>query len=513
MVLARLFGFLRYRILTNYFDVNQLDIYFAAFKIPDLIFEILITGALSSTLIPFFIKYKGDKEALSKNISSIVNVISLVLVGLIVVLILGASFLIPLITPGFPKYKMDMVIYFSRILLVGQLPFLVVGNFLTGISQARKRFLIPALAPIIYNLGIIGVTIFFSQSLGLEAPVLGVVVGAFLFLMIQIPVIFSADFEFQFIVSHSKVMWEFFRVTLPRIFTVVTAQIESTIDLSLSSLISPGAYAIFYLAQHLQLLPVSVIGISFGQASLPYLSEIYHEKNTEQFRNIIISSILNLFFFIIPCAIFFIFANTYIVRIFFGSKKFDLESTRLTAATLLFFAASIPFHSIYYFLTRCFYAIFDTRTPFYFSLFQIGLNAALSLLFIEVFHLPVPYLALAFSTAMIISVILLIAILYKKVGGLNISHLISESARIMAAAVIPGYIAYKYMTVFDGLIFDTQRTINVFFLLVTTAILYFLIYLFLCWLFTIEEFSLFIKMLLKAKEYRKKIAEVYTGVE
>jgi hypothetical protein len=230
MILARLFGFLRYRILTNYFEVRQLDIYFASFKIPDLIFEVLITGALSTSFIPFFIKYKNDHAKLSKNISSIINFITLILFLLIVIVTVLANFILPIITPGFSKDKIDLIVYYSRIILIGQLPFLVVGNFFTGISQARKRFLIPAVAPIIYNVGIIICTILFSSKIGLEAPVLGVVIGAFLFFIIQLPVIFVSDFEYRFIVERSRVLWDFFRVTMPRVFTVITAQIEATVD-------------------------------------------------------------------------------------------------------------------------------------------------------------------------------------------------------------------------------------------------------------------------------------------
>lgn len=513
MILARIFGFLRYRILTTYFDVNQLDIYFASFKIPDVIFEILITGALSTSLIPFFIRYKNNKEELSTHISSIINTISLVLGVCIMIVIIFAEFLIPLITPGFPAGKTALVIYYSRLLLIGQLPFLVVGNFFTGISQARKRFLIPAVAPIIYNIGIILTTILFSSKIGLDAPVLGVIIGAFLFFIVQIPIIFVAEFDYRPVIHKSRTLLQFFRVTIPRIFTVATAQIEATIDLSLSSLISAGSYTIFYLAQHLQLLPVSVIGISFGQASLPYMSEIYEEKNMDEFRKIVVNSILNLFFFIIPITVFFFFSNVNIVKIFYGSRKFDFDSTYLTSFTLTAFAFSIPFHSIYYFITRCFYACFDTRTPFYVSLFQISFNAILSLIFILVFHLQVYSLAISFSTAMIISVVILLTRLYYKIGGFDLKNLLLTTLRLLFASLLPSLIAYGYMILFDGLIFDTSRTINVFLLLCSTAVLYFLLYLFLCWLLNIKELRLIAKMLLKAKEYQKKIAEVYTGVE
>lgn len=513
IIVARLFGFVRYYILTNFFDVHMLDIYFAAFKIPDFVFEILISGALTTTLIPFFIKYQKDKEALGRNISSIINFITLSLFILIAILIVIMPYIMFLITPGFDAEKTAVVVYLSRVLLIGQLPFLVIGNFLTGISQARKRFLIPALAPTIYNIAIIFITVLFSDKIQLVAPIAGVIVGAFLFFIIQLPVILYAEFDYAFVIKKTKVLWEFFRVAVPRIFTVMAGQIEATIDLSMATLTGSGSYAMYYLAQHLQLLPVSVIGIAFGQASLPYLSEMYENNNIEELKKIIISSILNLFFFLIPISAFFVFARTPMIRIFFGGNKFSIEDTNLTALILTHFAFSVPFHSIYYFLTRCFYAFFDSRTPFYISVFSIALNAVLSLIFILVLHLPVWSLALAFSTSMNISVLLLMLQLQKKLGKIDFKLLASSSFKMISASLISSLIAYGVYKLLDELIFDTTRTLNVYLLLATIASVHFVIYLFLAWLFNIKEFYLIAKMIIKAKEYQRKIFEVYTGVE
>lgn len=513
IIIARLFGFLRYYILTNFFNVHTLDVYFAAFKIPDLVFEILISGALTTTLIPFFIKYQKEKDSLSNNISSIINFITIALFSLILILIIMMPYIMFLITPGFSEEKTQMVIYLSRILLIGQLPFLVVGNFLTGISQARKRFLIPALAPIIYNIAIIIITVAFSPTMHLQAPVLGVIFGAFLFFIIQLPVIFYAEFDYKLVIKKTKVLWDFFRVAVPRVFTVMAGQIEATIDLSLATLTGSGSYAMYYLAQHLQLLPVSVIGIAFGQASLPYLSEMYENNNIEEFKKIIISSILNLFFFLIPISAFLIFARTPIIRIFFGGDQFSIDDTNLTALILTHFVFSIPFHSIYYFLTRCFYAFFDSRTPFYISVFSIGLNAVLSLIFILVLHLPVWSLALSFSISMNISVLFLMIKLQKKLGPMDFKLLTLSTLKMMAAALLSACVAYGVYKLFDELIFDTTRTINVYLLLGTIAFIHFVLYLFLAWLFNVKEFYIIVKMIVKAKEYQRKIFEVYTGVE
>lgn len=513
MILSRISGFLRYRILVGIFTKEELDIFFAAFRIPDLVFEILINGALSTTFIPFFIEYQKKSKEQNSIISSIINVVSLALFAFILLLIFIMPLLVPLITPGFSVEKNAQIIVYSRLLLIGQLPFLVLGNFLTGISQAKKSFIIPALAPIVYNIAIIVGTVMLSSQLNLMAPIIGVVAGALLFFIMQIPVLFFVHFQYKLVIKHLDEAYRFFRTAIPRIMTIIVAQIDATVDLTLATLLGSGAYTIFYLAQHLQLLPVSIIGIAFGQASLPYLTDIYQDGRIKEFKKIIIESLLNIFFFTVPAAAFFIMARTPIVRLFYGGEKFDWEGTVLTALTLSYFSLSIPLHSIYYFLTRCFYAIFDTKTPFYISLVSIGLNATLSVVFTLVFRLPVWALALAFSISMTINVIILIVVLDKKIKGLDLRLFIGESSKIALATINSAVVTYFVMRLLDGLIFDTSRTLNVFMLLATGGLVYAALYLFLSWLFGIKELYIITKMLIKAREYKQKVEELYKGVE
>ncbi len=513
IVLTSLFGFLRYRILAGYFNKEELDIFFASFRIPDLIFEILITGALTSTFIPIYVKYKNNKKELSENISSIINLIFILLTIFVVIVSIFLDRLIPVLTPGYDLAKMEKIINLSRLLLLGQLPFFVLGNFLTGIGQANKTFFLSALAPIIYNLAIIVTTIFLYQSLFLLAPIWGVVIGAFFLFAIQLPLLFNSDFTYQFILKKTKGLTEFVKLVVPRAFTVIAAQIDVTIDLILTTLLGSGAYTVFYLAQHLQLLPVSVIGIAYAQASLPYLTEIFQEKKIEEFKKIITDSLLNLFYLTIPIAFFFIFARTPLVRLFFGGQKFDWEATVLTAITLSYFSISLPFHSSYYLLTRCFYSINDSRTPFYISVFSILINITLSLLFIFIFHLPVWALALSFSVSMIINSSLLFIIISSRLHGLGLKEIFVDIGKMFFSAFLSAFVSYFSMKFLDGLIFDTSRTINVFFLLLTVALIHFALYLFLSWLFNLKEVYLLTSLISKLKEYQKKFTEIYIQYE
>ncbi len=513
IVLSRFFGFLRYRVLAGYFDKAQLDLYFASFRIPDLVFEILITGALTSAFIPIFIKYQKDKDRLNINVSSIINIISLVFLGFIIIFSLFANALIPLATPGFTQEQVRQVVYFSRILLISQLPFMVLASFLTAIGQANKIFILSAVAPVGYNLAIIAATMAFAPKIGLMAPVLGVSAGAAILFIVQLPLIFSSGFIYKPFIKITTGIKEFFTLIVPRVITVITSQIDATIDLMLATILGTGAYTVFYFAQHLQLLPVSIIGISIGQASLPYLSEVYQDKKINEFKRIISETILSIFFLTIPIMAFFVFARTPLVRLFFGGEKFDWPATVQTAITLSYFSLSIPLHSIYYFVTRCFYAFLDSKTPFYISVGSIIFNIVLSLLFIFYFKLPVWALGISFSLSIFLNVSLLLYILEKKVQGFNKGFIFLESIKILAATFISAFFSYAIMKVLDGLVLDTTRTINVFLLLVIAGVTYLSLYVFLSWIFKVQEVHNLVKLLSKAKEYRRKIIEIYTGIE
>ena len=513
IVLTSLFGFLRYRILAGYFNKEELDIFFASFRIPDLIFEILITGALTSTFIPIYVKYKDSKKELSENISSIINLIMIFLTVFVVIISIFIDRLIPILTPGYDALKMEKIINFSRLLLLGQLPFFVMGNFLTGIGQANKTFFLSALAPIVYNLSIIIATVFFYQPLSLEAPIWGVIIGAFFLFIIQIPLLFSFDFSYSLILKKTKGLMEFIKLVIPRAFTVIVAQIDATIDLTLATLLGGGAYTVFYLAQHLQLLPVSVIGVAFGQASLPYLTEIYQEKKFDEFKKIITDSLLNILFLTIPIALFFIFARTPLVRLFFGGSKFDWEATVATATTLSYFSIALPFHSIYYLLTRSFYSLMDSKTPFFISITAVCVNTILSLLFVFVFHLPVWSLAISFSVSIIINSTILFFILWKKISGFNYKYIFIELVKMMLAGFIASFISYFLLKLFDGLIFDTSRTINVFFLLFVIGIIFSSIYLFIAWVIDLKEIYLLSRLITKAQQLQKKITGIFIPYE
>ncbi|OGK16254.1 hypothetical protein A3H80_02700 [Candidatus Roizmanbacteria bacterium RIFCSPLOWO2_02_FULL_37_19] len=510
IIISRFFGLIRYRTLATFFTKEELDIFFASFRLPDFVFEMLITGALSAAFIPIFIKYKKNPEALRSNISSIINFIMGGLFIIMTISLVAAEPITRAMTPGFSEMQIQNVISLSRILIISQLPFLVLGNIMSGIAQANRIFIVTAIAPVVYNIGIILGTIFLSESFWIYGPVIGVVIGAFLFFIVQFPIVYIVNFDYQLHRFKRDILHEFSTLFVPRTLSVLTNQIDLTIDLMLSTLLGPGSYTIFFFSQHLQLFPVSFVGMAFGQAALPYVSNLYKENKLSAIRKLFVDSILQLFYVSVPLSFFFIFARTPIVRLVFGGRKFDWIGTNLTAFTLSVFAISIPMHTIFYFITRSFYATHDTKTPFIINFFSVFINLSLSFFFILVLKWPVWSLALAFSIAIIVNVLLLLIAFYRKIGGYNLVKLFKNSIKIYLTAFLASLGPYFVLKVFDELILDTARTINVFILLSIVFGLFGLAYLFFSWLFTVEEIYILGKLFMKVRALKKQIEEIYT---
>ena len=513
MIVARIFGFARYRVLNGFFVKEELDLFYAAFRVPDFVFEVLITGALTTTFIPFYLKYTKDRRKQSEFTSSLINVITLALFVFVIVLFVFMPWVVGAITPGFSQEMLTQITFLSRLLLIGQLPFLVFGNILTGLSQANKMFLIPAFAPILYNIAIVAATYLLAPSIGLYSTVIGVVGGAFLLFACQLMVLPKIDFKYLPTVKYLSEIISFFRLVIPRVLTVLAAQIEATIDLTLTSFLAQGSYTIFYLAQHLQLLPVSIIGISIGQASLPYLTEMYQEKKFEDLKNVVVDSLNNILFLTVPIAGFFIVNRTPIVRLVYGASKFDWDATVLTAMTMSYFCLSLPFHSIYYFITRCFYAAMDSKTPFYVSIASIIFNAALSFYAIAIAKMPVWALGLTFSLTISIEVVVMLVIYASKINGFSFKTLMFETSKVVVASSLSSLVAYDIRKLLDGLIFDTSRTLNLLFLMIITFAIMTVTYIFAVW--TLDSRGLFIlsKVIIGIKTMPKRLSAFFSPVE
>ncbi|PJA37798.1 murein biosynthesis integral membrane protein MurJ [candidate division WWE3 bacterium CG_4_9_14_3_um_filter_43_9] len=503
MLASRFLGLLRDRLLASYFGASaDLDVYFAAFRLPDILFQLIIMGALSAAFIPVFSEYLSrgkEKEAFAIT-NSVLNASFLVFGALAGLIFIFAYPLGKLIAPGLAPWQIDKMVVLTRLMLLGQF-FLIASNFLTGVLQSFQRFLVPAVAPLMYNLGIIAGIVILSPGLGIYGPTLGVILGSFLHFIIQVPLIYAFGFRYaaKLDLGHQGVK-EVIRLMLPRIFGLAVSQIDPTVDVILASLLGAGSISVFNLALHLQSLPVGVFAFAIGTAALPSLAKEYTEKNLDKFKQIFLDSFHQILFLTVPASVFLLVLRLPIVRLVLGTGKFDWASTLSTALTLGLFSLSICAQSLVHVLARAFYALHNTKTPVVVSLISVGINVVAALI---LFHtrLEVAGLALAASLANFVNAGLLLYILDKKVGGFERKKLILPATKIFTAATIMGLVTYLPVKILDQVFIDTSYVANLLVLTLLVSSFGLMTYIFLAYLFDLKELRILIDILKRIRNW------------
>ena len=492
MIVARLLGLLKLRFLTSYYPQEQLDLFFAAFRIPDFIFEIFVAGSIASCFIPIINDILEDNEknrreamVFSQSLSLIFLACWLVFLGL---MFFFAKDITRLLVPGFSSAQVEKVTAMSTTILFYQVPFLLLGNIMGALLQASHQFLVPGLAPILYNFGIILGILLWHNTNGIYGAVFGVILGAilyFLLLFLGIVILgFPLKVKWQF---NSQRILTFFRLFWPKFFSSITTQIDATVDLALSTLRGAGSYTSFFLARNLQILPVSLFGIAIAQSALPFFSRLYNQGKKKELTDLFIKLTLQILFIMMPFVVFFTALRIPIVRLFFGGQKFAWEATVTTAKVLSVFALSMPLHTLYYVITRVYFAIQDTRTPFIVGLVFVLFNTILSLLFINVYQLPIWYLALSFTISITLNSTILLYLLIKKLDEFRLSELIFKLLLLFFITITTLAIVATSKRLLDGLIFDTTRTINLFILTLSCVFIGSVSYLYLSWVFIPQQ--------------------------
>ncbi len=383
--ISALLGLLRDRLLVTYFDVSQLDVYFAAFRIPDLIYGIIITGGIVAAFLPIFSKTLGkDNEEGWKLTNNTLNVLLLVLLFLCGILFIFTPLVVKILAPGFSNENIEKTIYLTRLMLLSPV-LLGVSSIFSGILQYFDRFLAYSLAPILYNIGIIFGILFFVPHFGLVGLAYGVIFGSFLHLFIQVPSALFSGFSYRPVVDLSqKELHRIFYLVLPRIVGQAASKINMIVVTALASLLAVGSISIFNLADHLQAFPVRMIGVAFAVAAFPAFSRSLASKDKEKFLQNFSSVIRQVLFLIIPIMVTFFLLRAHIVRLVLGAEGFGWRETQLTAACLGIFAFSFFTSALVHILVRVFFSFEDTKTPVLVSLVSMAVNIMLCFLFIWV---------------------------------------------------------------------------------------------------------------------------------
>lgn len=447
IIASRLLGLVRQRVLANFFGPADLSLFFAAFRLPDLIFEVLVYGTFASAFIPVFTKALKDKE---KNVweiaSSITNIGVIIFSVLALIVMFFANHLYGILTPGFIPEHRDQVVALSKILFAAQ-GFFVISYVLTAVLESSRRFLMPAIAPLFYNLGIILGTVFFSPKLGLMGPVIGVVIGAFSHAAVQLPLAIKLGYRFSFKIRISQDVKKIGRLSLPRVIEVMFLQVAKSVELLLASLISMAAYTYFTFGNSLQLLPVGLFGTSIAKAALPTLSRLSDSK--EEFRKTLFNALYQVSFVVLPAASILMVLRIPLVRLVFGTNLFNWESTVQTGLVVSAFGVGIIFQVFNSILARAFYALHNTKTPVIISISCITLNIILDFILIKVFKLPVWGLAAAFSLASFIQSLVLFILMTKRLYQNFSVKILFPFVKSVLASLGSGMIMFFILKFFD----------------------------------------------------------------
>lgn len=492
---SRVLGIFRDRILAGQFGAGDvLDVYYAAFRIPDLIFNLLVLGALSAGFVPVFTalikspleKIKsffgsGHEDAwiLASSILNILSVCLLVLCGI------GAIFtkqIIGMIAPGFSAEKINLAADLARIMFLSPV-FLGISGVFGGILQSFKRFFVYSLSPIFYNIGIIIGALYFTPVLGIRGLAWGVALGAAAHMAVQIPALAALGFKYRFEFGwKNSGVAKIFLMMAPRTMSLAVSQANLLAITVIASTLQSGSLAVFNFANNLQSFPVGIFGISFAIAAFPALSaSAFDKKNLARDLS---SATRQILFFIIPSTVILLALRAQIIRVVFGTGQFGWQDTVLTLDTLGFFAISLFAQALIPLLTRAFYARHDSKTPF-----AVGLAAALANIFLSVKFsriMGAPGLALAFSISNIMNLAALWLCLDFKIGGLDELKILISSVKFSLAALACGF-AVQGAKLVVGAHVDMTKFLGIFTQGALAGTAGILIYIFICFILKSEE--------------------------
>ncbi len=472
-LVSGLLGVVKMRLLAGRFDVGfTLDSYFAAFRIPDLISATLITGGIIVSFLPLFSQnFQKDRKKAWELANNMVNVSLFGFAAVCVAIWIFAPQLVDLIAPGFPEAQKELTVSLARIMFVSPLIFAISGIF-SGILHHFDRFVAYAIAPILYNLGIIFGIVFLADLFGegkeVHGVAWGVVIGSLMHLVIQVPSVLRSGYRYKFVFApRSPDFVRIIRLVGPRMVSQASSQINLIVITAIASLLTAGSVAVFNFANNLYLFPVAIVGVSFATAAFPSFSRSMANGNVSEFAANFSSTFRQIIFVMVPLSAMILILRAQIVRLVLGAGEFGWTETRLTAAALGVFAFAMIFAALLPLVVRAFFAFQDTRTPAMASIAAVIFNILLSFIFVfamkegsllhgsmafvfklsNIDDIRVVGLAAALSIATAFQLIILFRFLIGKMGSLPLAEMGRSAGKVAIAAVVMAFVSYLALRV------------------------------------------------------------------
>ena len=458
-LLSSLLGFFRDRLLNSAYMPSEngalagypvgLDAYTAAFMVPDFMFAVLVSGALSVTFIPVFNErwVKGNKQSAWQISSSMINFMALITMAASVLIIIFADPLMKyLIAPGLSESGHALAVSMMQVIAVNPFIF-AVAAVIASIQQAVGRFMFCALAPMLYNFGIIIGTVWFTGGVnlfgwqifdgGIMGVALGVVLGSFLQLIVSAVGLAGLGFDYNF-----KIYWrnKGFRKVLSLLPARSVDQgmdyVVSLVEVNLASRLADGTVRAYQQALTLHMMPINLIGVAISNAAFPQLTEHLGEGRNDLFQKDLRSLLRIVFWMALPVSVVIFFTRGYVVHFIRNTGD------PLIAGILGCLVVAILFRTIYHMAARAFYARQDTKTPLYISIFSITLNIILAIVLSMVLKMGAYGLAWAQSTVAVLEVVVLLAVMNRQMPKLFDMTFVRAIFKMIIAGTVTGAVCY-----------------------------------------------------------------------
>jgi putative peptidoglycan lipid II flippase len=452
----------------------EVGAYWVAFRLPDLVFQLLAGATLGSAFIPTFARlFTNMGEDAAWQLAR--SVLNLVFLATLVVAVLGfllAPLLVPLMAPGLGEDAANQAevretaVELTRIMMLSPVLFAVSGMFM-GILNARHHFLMPAIAPMLYNIAIIIGALAFDD---VHALAVAVVVGAALHLLVQVPALVSVGMRWAPVADwRDAAVREVGRLMGPRVLGLAAVQFNLIVTIFFASLVSDDAISAVNYAWLIMMTPLGLFGMAISTAVFPTMAEQAHTDRSE-LRRTLEQSLRMILFLTVPAALALMVLGEPLVAIMFQYGEFDASSTAITSDALVFYSLGLFAHAAIEILSRGFYSLSDTRTPVQFALVALGVNLVLSA--ILVWPLEVRGLALAISLAAIVEAGLLFGALRERIQGIDVRAIGLSLGKTVVAAVLMAEVVAFYLIALDQAgHFDTSSLVDSFLALAGSAAL------------------------------------------
>jgi putative peptidoglycan lipid II flippase len=448
---SRVLGWLRLVVIANTFAAGpELDSFFAAFRIPDLIFQLVAAGALGSALIPIVsgLLATGEESRAWRVVSTVTNLMLVGLLVLAVLLFVLAPLVVPAITPGFVGTERERTIELTRLMLLSPI-FLALGSVATSVLNAAGRFVAAAIAPVVYNLAIIGATFVLAPAFGVEGLAIGVVLGSLGHFLVQLWSVRRLGFRYSPRIDTTDpqartALW----LMAPRALGLGAGQVTFVVMTSLASTLGAGAITAYNVAFTLLQIPIGVIGVPLGTVVFPSLSREVALGNETEYVSLLTRALRLLIYTMVPIAGLLAILRVPIVQVLFPA--FDPKAVEATSSTLLFFMVGLAAHALIAILARAFYARQDTRTPVAAAILAVIINSSLAFAFVG--PLGLPGLALAIAIAAWVEAIVLVWLLKRRLAGLDVVALIRVGAEAALGTAVAAAVALFAMSSIEATI-------------------------------------------------------------